>query len=175
MDDEFSLSEYLPDNRPETNNNLQKILDEYKGSALIQYAITELYSNTKPEEQIELLTRDQRGYIELLDDDMQVDNMHDLLEINKTTVVIWKRTNKLFAKCLELVKESQAESVESLMWREAANKENKDNITRMFLIKARKPEYRENAVAPGSSIVNVHVTIDQKDYVSESTFTPNEE
>jgi hypothetical protein len=106
---------------------------------------------------------------------MAVENMHDLLEIDKTTIVIWKRTNKLFAKCLELIKESQAESVESLMWMEAANKDNKDNITRMFLIKARKPEYRENAVIPASSIVNVRVTIDSKDYDSQSVFTPNVE
>jgi len=171
---EFDLSEYVG-TKQETESNLQMALDEYKDSELVQYAIREIYSNVKSKEQIELLTRAQRGYIELMQQRMAVENMHDLLEIDKTTIVIWKRTNKLFAKCLELIKESQAESVESLMWMDAANKDNKDNITRMFLIKARKPEYRENAVVPASSIVNVRVTIDSKDYDSQSVFTPNVE
>jgi hypothetical protein len=152
------------------SNELLLLTDKYKDSNLIVFCLQEMEKEKKQGEPLQDMAAEQLNYIMWLDDPNQDKEQY---YINKSTVVIWTRTNKLFAKCLEIIKEAQAEQAESVLWTGATDTNNKDSISRMFALKARKPEYRDNAVAPGASVISVRVSIDGNPYsVQAKDVTP---
>ena len=173
---DYNLDEYIP-KPPSMNTRLIDTLERYKNNQIVTFALTELYGKAL-DPTIDELTPEMCGYLEMLDQGIRPDTIDNMTEISPSTIVIWKRTNKLFDKCLEIIKESQAEQLENRLWDEAMQPLNKDPITRMFLLKARKPEYKENALPPAVNLVSVRVTIDGKDFdttASTKTIEPLEE
>jgi hypothetical protein len=166
----YSLESFIgvQEVKQELQINLDYALKQYQGNQLVSYALNELYNNDnaiKNNLQIELLEPLQLDYIEALDrNDATIKEICDELSISKTTIIIWQKTNKLFAKCIELIKEAEAEQTESILWTAAQSKESADTISRMFALKARKPEYRDNAILQGATIVNVRVTVDGENF-----------
>jgi hypothetical protein len=166
----YSLESFLgvQEVKQELQINLDYALKQYQGNQLVSYALNELYSNdnaVKNNLQIELLEPLQLDYIEALDrNDKTVKEICEDMGISKTTPTIWTKSNKLFNKCIELIKEAEAEQTESILWSAAQSKESADTISRMFALKARKPEYRDNAILTGATIVNVRVTVDGENF-----------
>jgi hypothetical protein len=67
--------------------------------------------------------------------------------------------------------------MESVVTKAAQDSNSADNISRMFALKARKPEYRDNAILTGATIVNVRVTVDGENFdtsASVKDITQNE-
>lgn len=175
---EFSLDEYMPDKNTEVIANMNQI---YADIPIIQYALDELIKNDTSKTtdySTLLLTVEQMRYINLYDstDGTTLADVCSDMNIRKSTVIMWMRCNKLFNACIELIKQTEAEQAESCLWSSATDAESKDSISRMFALKARKPEYRDNAILPGASVVSIRVTIDNKEFdTSASMKVINEE
>lgn len=166
---DFDLSEYV---KPNTELILDKQYIEsiYADNPIALYCAESIIEQdkTKTDYRKLLLSKLQLSYIELLDRGQS--NICSTLDITPSTVAIWCRQSRLFADCLAVVKQAQAERLEMLMWDKANNSEDKDSISRMFLLKARKPEYRENAIQQGDNTVNVHVTIEGERFDTSANF-----
>jgi hypothetical protein len=101
-------------------------------------------------------------YLYLIDSDLSPVVACKALKISKSQAVVWTKENKLFAAVMSAIKAGQAEELESVVWynaryNPAAEKE------RMFALKARKPEYRDNAPPPSPGRIDVRITIDNAD------------
>ena len=84
-----------------------------------------------------------------------------MMGINKTDPVIWRRENKLFAACQKAIIEAMADEAEAMSISLAVS-DPKANLERMFVVKAHKPQYRDNAPMPSPVNVHLEVTIDKK-------------
>jgi predicted DNA-binding protein YlxM (UPF0122 family) len=170
LEETYSLESFLDvqEVKQELQINLDYALKQYQGNQLVSYALNELYNNDnaiKNNVQVELLEPLQEEYLQAIDqNDSTIKEICDEMRISKTTIIIWIKTNKLFAKCIELIKEAEAEQIESVVTKAAQDSNSADNISRMFALKARKPEYRDNAVLTGATIVNVRVTVDGENF-----------
>lgn len=163
---EFSLDDFLPDKTRDVIADLSQI---YVNIPILQYALDEIIKNdtNKSVDYSSLLLSDyQMEYINRYDssDNITMADVCADMGIRKTTVIMWQRANKLFNACIDLIKQTEAEQAESCLWSGATDPESKDSISRMFAIKARKPEYRDNAMPVGVNVVNVRVTIDDKEF-----------
>jgi len=184
---DYDLTRYLDD---ATTNGIQAsdFKQKYKDYHMIVYAVSQLaeeqakLKNGSEKLDIPELTDMQLKFLDFMDD---ADNREDdeetpnarnintactILGIKKSELIIWIKTNKLFARCYEILKEAEAEQAESVLWSGASSQHNKDSISRMFALKARKPEYRENAPAPGDTVVNVRISVDGQDFNSSAGF-----
>lgn len=163
---EFSLDDYIPDKSKSIIADLSQI---YANIPIIQYALDEIIKNdtAKAVDYSGLmLSDDQLEYINRYDnsDNTTMADVCADMGIRKSTVIMWQRSNKLFNACIELIKQTEAEQAESCLWSGATDINSKDSISRMFALKARKPEYRDNAIIPAANVVSIRVTIDSKDF-----------
>ena len=80
------------------------------------------------------------------------------LSISTAYPLLWKKEgdkDSLYFCCIEAIKEKQADELESNMWNTAStDNSSRRDIMKMFLIKSRKPEYKEN-----SPTVNANVQV----------------
>lgn len=74
--------------------------------------------------------------------------------------VAWIKSNKLYAKAIQLLKEAQAEAVEDVVWQNALSGGTATTIERMFALKSRKAEYKDNALPQGDTNISVRVTLE---------------
>lgn len=74
--------------------------------------------------------------------------------------VAWIKSNKLYAKAIQLLKEAQAEQVEDVVWQNALSGSTATTIERMFALKSRKAEYKDNALPQGDTNISVRVTLE---------------
>lgn len=84
-----------------------------------------------------------------------------LMGINKTDPVIWRRSNRLFAACQKSIIEAMADEAEAMAIT-LASTDPKSVLERMFVIKAHKPQYRDNAGMPAPTNIQLNVTVDLK-------------
>ena len=152
----------IPKNEPAKIDKAY-ILESYKSSnPIILYAAEELLKGVSSDSSTDysayILTQKQISYIENLL--LEMSNIEKILGILPAEIVIWKRQNKLFNYIINIIKESQADKLESAMWEAAANPENKDNIAKMFLLKARKQEYKDNAPPPPTPAISLRISIE---------------
>ena len=100
------------------------------------------------------------------------------LKILPDTLILWEEESEkgsLFSYCAEAIKRKQALLLEDSMW-ETAMQDNSSrrDIMKMFLIKPRMPEYKENspsAVVP----VQVNISIDGQPYVADTKIAGEDE
>jgi hypothetical protein len=178
----YDLTRYLDD---ATTNGIQAsdFKAKYKDYHMIVYAVSQLaeeqakLKNGSEKLDIPELTDMQLKFLDYMDitdstedDVVNINTACTILGIRKSELVIWIKTNKLFARCYEILKEAEAEQAESVLWSSATSQHNKDSISRMFALKARKPEYRENAPAPGDTVVNVRISVDGQVFDSTAGF-----
>lgn len=85
----------------------------------------------------------------------------DKLGISRATPFLWLEElgeESIFGQCLELVKMIEADELESVVWEEAKNNK-RATVLKMFALKARKDEYKDNA-PPASNyetVINVQI------------------
>lgn len=88
------------------------------------------------------------------------------LGIGRSQLAIWQESDDLYKACIEFIKNIETDDAEQITWRNAI--QDKDaNSERMFALRARKPEYRDNAQVPESATVNLYVGIEGKDIVEK--------
>jgi len=171
---EYDLSEYVNPNT-EIMIDKQYIQSIYADNPIALFCANEIITQDKGKTDYKklVLSSKQLEYLYMVDSGQS--NICSTLEITPSTVAIWCRQSRMFADCLAVVKSAQAERLEQLMWDKANDCNDKDSISRMFLLKARKPEYRENAIQQGENTVNVHVTIEGERFDTSANFRPKSE
>ena len=101
-------------------------------------------------------------YLYLIDNDFAPSVACKTLKLSKSQPVIWSKSNKLFQATMAAIKAGQAEELESVVWFNAMH-DPKASIERMFALKSRKAEYRDNAPAPAPARLDLRITLDKTD------------
>lgn len=84
----------------------------------------------------------------------------DILKVSRICPALWSKTGSTaYKESLRAIKEMQAEQAEALILENAVNNPSA-GLDRMFVIKAWKPEYRDNAPLPAAPAVAISITID---------------
>lgn len=145
------------------------VVSEYK-------TVKAVYESDESLHQFEL-TPDQYLYLYLIDSDIMPAIATKALKISKSQPGLWAKENKLFAAVLSAIKDGQADELESVVWREARYNP-KASIERMFALKSRKTEYRDNAPMPTPPRLDLRITLDNADIdvsASYKDITPDDE
>lgn len=95
-------------------------------------------------------------YLLMIDQDITPAIACKALQISKSQPILWSKDNKLYTAILDAIKEAQAEQLEAEIW------QSPQGIERMFALKARKPEYKDNAPPAAPPAINLNVTIDNR-------------
>lgn len=88
------------------------------------------------------------------------------------TIMIWQKDPE-FMTVLNQIKMAEAMMLEARVWDEALNNP-KASIERMFALKSRMAEYKDNAPPQGNTVTNVRISIDGQDYDASATFKNKE-
>jgi hypothetical protein len=84
----------------------------------------------------------------------------DILKISRICPALWGKTGSTaYKESLQAIKSMQAEQAEALILENAVNNPSA-GLDRMFVVKAYKPEYRDNAPLPSAAAVAISITID---------------
>lgn len=94
------------------------------------------------------------------------------LSIGAMTPMLWEEESgkdSLYAKCMDAFKTMQARQAEDMIWDATINDGSpKRDILRMFAMKARMPEYRENASNVTAPVL-VNITVDGNPFVVDTS------
>ena len=82
--------------------------------------------------------------------------------VSPVMVMIWTR-NALFSACLATLKEAETLAAEAMTW-DKALKDPNASIERMFAIKSRRPEYKDNAPPAQPGQINIQVNVAGKSF-----------
>lgn len=128
------------------------------------------------------ITEDQKRYIDLLATGMSSIMVCESMNMDIFLPTLWEKTldkDSTFMQCLQLVKEKQADALEDHVWDQALHN-NKSPLLKMFALKARKDEYKDNALPQSNVQTNILVTISDQQgnirpYVVDTRIAPAEE
>ena len=143
------------------------------GSSLIQYGVAMYAKNSKQAlltegdtavcvQDEELLLVPQVQYLNMIASGISSAKACKALCIDRATPLLWasqKNKDGVFNQCMRIVKQIQADDLEEVVWEEALNNP-KSTIMKMFALKARKDEYKDNATPVSNVQTNINVTID---------------
>lgn len=107
----------------------------------------------------------QREYIDFVATGMTSISACNMLGIDIFLPTLWEATaNKdgTYMQCMNILKRKQADLLEENVWDQAMNNP-KSTILKMFALKARKDEYKDNAAPMTAVQTNIHVSIVGKD------------
>jgi hypothetical protein len=100
------------------------------------------------------------------------------LGISSASPMLWEEESgktSLYCCCVDAIKRKQADELEDNMWDTAMNdSSSRRDIMKMFLIKPRKPEYKENSTMVNVP-VQVNISVDREPYVVDSSIKVVEE
>jgi hypothetical protein len=95
----------------------------------------------------------------------------DLIGVDRLSPLYWEEkegANSLYCKCIEALKLMQAKQAEDVVWDITVNDpSSRRDILRMFAMKGRLPEYRDNAPTV-SAPVTVHLSFGNRQYLPET-------
>jgi hypothetical protein len=120
---------------------------------------------------VEDITREQKDYINLVATGTQSTCACQMLGIDVFLPVLWEETadkDGTFMQCMTILKRKQADLLEENVWDQAMNNP-KSTILKMFALKARKDEYKDNALPMTAVQTNIHVTLDGVPYSVNAT------
>ena len=170
----FDLDKYIG-NATTTGTKATELRTRYADHPVVLYAVDKLSEeavkkNSSEKINVPELTSGQLAFIDLMDSNEYIvmSDACKALGIRLSEIVIWKRNSRLFEICMDILKEAEAEQAESVLWSNATQAANPDSISRMFALKARKPEYRENAPAQGDTVVNVRISVEGQEFNTEA-------
>lgn len=93
------------------------------------------------------------------------------LGLGRAVIAVWAESDDLYKACLDFIKDIETADAEQITWRNAIENPNA-NIERMFALKARKPEYRDNAQLPSSQSVNLRISLDGLPFDTSANLKP---
>ena len=130
---------------------------------LVAYSVVNSPTYVPPEVNEYELSDQQSQYLQGLVAGKRPVEMCETLGMSRVQPYLWKKNHKLFREALELIENMQADDLEASMWQEALQ-EGGNPITKMFLLKARKQNYKENAPLQGANTVNIKVSIGEQEF-----------
>ena len=107
----------------------------------------------------------QRMYIDLISTGTSSNDACKQLNIDCYLPILWENTcekDGLYAQCISLIRKKEAKDLEEVIWSSAKNNP-KSTLERMFAIKSRMDEYKDNAPPQTNLQTNINVTISDKD------------
>jgi len=113
---------------------------------------------------IEELTLLQKNYIDFIAFGRSSIDACMELNIDPFLPILWEESadkDSVYMQCLNLIKRKQADNLEDVVWKEAI-KNPKSTILKMFALKARKDEYKDNAMPQTNLQTNIQVTISDR-------------
>ena len=113
-------------------------------------------------------------YLALFDAGYKHKDICTSLHIPSVLPVSWKRLNKAYSMCIDLINQSIGAELEATVI-DRAKKNEKDSLLLMFATKKFVPEYRENAPAPAQTTVNLRVSIDGQSFDVSANYRDQEE
>jgi hypothetical protein len=122
---------------------------------------------------IELMS-EQVQYLNMRMKGIRIADCCKALKIDISAPMLWEEQydkNSVYAYCIDIIRKSQALMLEDTVWNDAINNDSKD-LLKMFALKSRMPEYKDNAVGGGQGVVIVNLKVDNQPYsVDENTVT----
>ena len=107
------------------------------------------------------LLPEQRAYIDLVSTGTPRVMACTLLNIDIYLPNLWEETldkDGTYMQCMQLIKKKEADLLEEDVWKQAMENP-RSVILKMFALKSRKDEYKDNAPAQTNLQTNIHVTI----------------
>ena len=155
------------------------------GSALIQYGSIKwqkankmLCDGGEGSKESLPLSLEQVQYLNMRMAGISMADACKALKISPAMPMLWEEEGEkssLFSCCVDAIKRKQAVMLEDNMWETAmVDNSSRRDIMKMFLIKPRMPEYKENspsAVVP----VQVNISIDGQPYVADTKMVGEDE
>ena len=158
----YDLTNYIPmADRPDDFVPLNEL------NQLMTVALESLAANETTLENIPYITKEMQFIAESLANNVPLKDACLALGIPIIRHVNWIRTNKIYAKAIELIKSAQAEALEDVVWQNALSGTSHTSIERMFALKSRKEEYKENAVIADTGNISIRVTLEGGDIPKE--------
>lgn len=115
------------------------------------------------------LTDMQQEFIQGLIQGKTPKELCELLGIARIQPYLWTKKSKLFSDALDIIKKMQADDLESHLWAKSIE-ENANPIMQMFLLKAKKQEYKDNAPPSEQGTVNIKISVGEQQFkVVETT------
>jgi hypothetical protein len=144
-------------------------------SAILEYGIRKyedvarerrLLTDGMGRDAVEIMSFDRVAYINILGAGYSSEDACAALGIDVVQPYLWleeEDKDGIMHQCMSLLKRMQADTLEEDVW-EQAIRNPKATILKMFALKARKDEYKDNAQPVTNIQTNLHVTIGGKDY-----------
>lgn len=83
------------------------------------------------------------------------------LNIDSLDISLWRSASEFFAFVLTALYDAIVADTELMLWRNASTKSSA-SIERMFAIKAKRPEYRENSLGRADAVTRINITLNDK-------------
>lgn len=134
-----------------------------KGLLLSDGKSTDTFSDT--------ITEQQATYLNMRGAGLTPNECCQLLGINRATPMLWEETeNKAgtFNQCVQIIRAIEADDLEATVWKSA--KEGKSDILKMFALKSRKNEYKDNAAPVTTNNMMLRITIDGDNFDTSASF-----
>jgi hypothetical protein len=119
-----------------------------------------------------MLTEQQVQFLNMLTLGLSNRDACNILKINRAMPLLWSGSEEedgIFNQCLGIIKDLQADDLEDEVWNEAINNK-KATLLKMYALKARKDEYKENAPPATNMQTTIIVKIGGKDYDKSINF-----
>ena len=83
------------------------------------------------------------------------------LNIDSLDISLWRSASEFFAFVLTALYDAIVADTELMLWRNASTKSSA-SIERMFAIKAKRPEYRENSLGRADAVTRINITLNDR-------------
>ena len=153
----FATSPLLPIVREDDLEN-EPLIIKY---GMIEYRKKRLEMN-KQNEPEDLLNDEQKKYLTLLSEGLSNQEACAELGIDRIVPTIWAKmrgSDSVYGICIQAIKDMQADDLEDEVWKEAIGNPRSTELKK-FALKARKEEYKDNALPQTNVQTNIRVTID---------------
>lgn len=145
-------------------------------NSLIQYTVLNSPTYVPDEKQLAntQLTDLQSEYLQGLINHTAPKDLCIQLGVARIMPYIWCKQNKLFAQAVDLIKQLEADDLESVIWTKSMNP-NANPITQMFALKSRKQEYKDNALPTAQGTVNIKISVGENQFKVVQSAEQNED
>jgi hypothetical protein len=161
--------EMIPTEAPSTDLALYTSAD----TGVIKFGVLLWQKSNKGKEQTELptLSPEQITFLNMRVAGISPDYACKAIGIDSLSPLYWEESegkDSLYCKCVEALSLKQVKDAENTVWDAVAkDSSSRRDILRMFAIKAKLPEYRDNAPTV-SAPVTVHLSFGNRQYLPET-------
>lgn len=92
--------------------------------------------------------------------------------INRAMPMLWEEQSAksgIYNQCIKILKQMEADDLEAVVWKKALTDKNA-SIERMFALKSRKNEYKDNAPPVTNNVTQLRITVDGMNFDTSANF-----